>query len=103
VIAAPLIPIVVHGMTRLLVTPQKPLPIPDEGNHPSFSEKIMTNTSPSQNAGADAPIKAKTIATLSKIENCFFADNIPTGIPINTVRIQAVVANSTVTGSFCAI
>ena len=61
---------------------------PDEGSHQSFNENNSIRRSPIQNAGADTPISANTVAKPEKNEFGFNAARIPIGIEMTTESVE---------------
>ena len=90
---------VTAGSTKLWRVPRKPSPMPWEGNHPMFREKIITSKSPSQNLGMDTETRAPTVATLSRRVYCFLADRMPKGIPTAMANTMPQEARSIVLGN----
>lgn len=75
------VPSVTAGRIRLLSIGPVPSPIPCDGSQRSFSANRITSSRPSQKFGIDTEISPPTDATLSNRVYCFFADNIPSGMP----------------------
>ena len=98
-VAAHPVPNVSAGRTMLRNRGTSPSPIPCEGSQPSVSEKTITASSPNQKFGMATPINAKTMDTLSMSEYCFFAEMMPTGMPISSATRIPATARTQVLGN----
>jgi hypothetical protein len=71
---------------------------PDAGNNLNLTENTRISIIPSQKTGIETPNNEMAVATLSTIEYCFVADNIPPPMPIITAISVLKAASFTVLG-----
>src|SRR5690554_6502003 len=92
ILAVEAVPRVIAGKIIYWIPPIRP----EEGNHPSDTEKIKISIIPCQKTGMPTPVSAPIIAILSNQEFGLLAEIIPTGTP-------TIIAKSTAAPANCAL
>ena len=76
---------------------------PEGGSTLKLTAKIMISISPVQKFGMDTPVRANTVAILSKMEYCFTAAITPVTTPMIVAKETLNTASVTVAGTLWRI